>query len=331
MNAPDRHLTQKQRFEANKLREAPVPPGRAGDRRFRHDRSRRPRHGVPLGRQGQLRPARRAAQAARARADALRAWSRSISTRSIRAIRRTSCPITLSRWASTSASRSRTPIRSVKRLIPEGKTMCSLCSRLRRGVLYRVAGELGRDQDRAGPSSRRHPGDVFSQPVLRRQAEGHAAEAGIGRRQARGDPPARLREGKRPRAYAEVRAFPIIPCDLCGSQDNLQRKQVKQMLREWEKKFPGRVETIFNSLQNVVPVAPAGPRAVRFPGREPTGRADAGDGDKAFDEEELCAPPVEAQVISFEFADFAGLFSTRRRSCGPQDRAARFLLAAGSC
>ena len=128
----------------------------------------------------------------------------------------------------------------VKRVIPEGKTMCSLCSRLRRGVLYRVASELGATQDRARPSSRRHSGDVFSQPVFRRQAEGDAAEAGVRRRRARRDPAARLREGKGSRApMPRCAQFPIIPCDLCGSQPTLQRKQMKQMLRDWEKQYPG--------------------------------------------------------------------------------------------
>jgi tRNA 2-thiocytidine biosynthesis protein TtcA len=86
--------------------------------------------------------------------------------------------------------------------------------------------------------------------------------------------------------YAEVHAFPIIPCDLCGSQDNLQRKQVKAMLRQWEKEFPGRVETIFNSLQKVAPSHLLDRSLFDFADLTATGEARA-EGDKAFDPEEF--------------------------------------------
>jgi len=100
-------------------------------------------------------------------------------------------------------------------------------------------------------------------------------------------------------AYAAYRQFPIIPCDLCGSQETLQRKQVKQMLREWEKRYPGRIDNIFRSLQHLVPSHLMDRALFDFAGVKPTGIADAA-GDIAFDEEELCEPPAEAQVISFE-------------------------------
>jgi tRNA 2-thiocytidine biosynthesis protein TtcA len=108
-------------------------------------------------------------------------------------------------------------------------------------------------QDRPRPPPRRHPRDLLPEHVLRREDQGHAGQAGLGRRQAHGDPPAGLREGSGHRALCRSQRFPIIPCDLCGSQENLQRKQIKAMLRDWEKKHPGRVENIFSSLSTVVP------------------------------------------------------------------------------
>jgi tRNA 2-thiocytidine biosynthesis protein TtcA len=142
---------------------------------------------------------------------------------------------------------------TVKRVIPEGKTMCSLCSRLRRGVLYRVAGELGATKIALG----HHRDDVLETFFLNLFFGG----------QLKAMPPKlRSDDGKhvviRPlayveerdlEAYAELRRFPIIPCDLCGSQEQLQRKQVKAMLREWERRHPGRVDTIFNALARVTP------------------------------------------------------------------------------
>ena len=141
----------------------------------------------------------------------------------------------------------------VKRVIPEGKTMCSLCSRLRRGVLYRMAGELGATRIALG----HHRDDILETFFL------NLFYGGI----VKAMPP-RLTsdDGRhvviRPLAYckeedlaeyARIRQFPIIPCDLCGSQDNLKRREVKALLREWEKRHPGRIETVFNSMQNVVP------------------------------------------------------------------------------
>jgi tRNA 2-thiocytidine biosynthesis protein TtcA len=142
---------------------------------------------------------------------------------------------------------------TVKRVIPEGKTMCGLCSRLRRGVLYRVAGELGATKIALG----HHRDDILETFFLNLFHGG----------KLKAMPPKLLSDdGKhtviRPlayveeadlEAYAELRAFPIIPCDLCGSQDQLQRKQVKAMLHEWERRHPGRLATIFNSLANVAP------------------------------------------------------------------------------
>src|SRR3954468_20890308 len=141
----------------------------------------------------------------------------------------------------------------VKRVIPEGKTMCGLCSRLRRGVLYRVASELGANKIALG-----HHRDDILETFFLNLFHGGSLKA---------MPPKLVSDdGKhiviRPLAYveesdleafADLRAFPIIPCDLCGSQEQLQRKQVKAMLRDWEKKHPGRLDTMFGALTNVAP------------------------------------------------------------------------------
>jgi tRNA 2-thiocytidine biosynthesis protein TtcA len=141
----------------------------------------------------------------------------------------------------------------VKRVIPEGKTMCGLCSRLRRGVLYRVAGELGATRIALG-----HHRDDILETFFLNLFHGGTLKAM--------PPKLRSDDGKhvviRPlayveetdlEAYADLRRFPIIPCDLCGSQDQLQRKQVKAMLREWERRHPGRLESMFGALGNVAP------------------------------------------------------------------------------
>jgi tRNA 2-thiocytidine biosynthesis protein TtcA len=139
----------------------------------------------------------------------------------------------------------------VKRVIPEGKTMCSLCSRLRRGALYRVADELGATRIALG-----HHRDDIVETFFLNLFYGGTLKAM--------PPKLRSDDGKhvviRPLAYceekdlaeyAEVKQFPIIPCNLCGSQENLKRKEIKALLREWERRHPGRVETILTGIQNV--------------------------------------------------------------------------------
>jgi len=179
----------------------------------------------------------------------------------------------------------------VKKLIPEGKTTCSLCSRLRRGILYRVADELGCTKIALG----HHRDDILQTLLLNMFFGGKMKSM----------PPKLVSDdGKhvviRPLAYvaekdttrwAAHRNFPIIPCNLCGSQENLQRKQVGEMLREWEKRFPGRVENMFNALQNVVPSHLLDGSLYDFKNARATGIASE-DGDKAFDKEEFAAPPA---------------------------------------
>ena len=141
----------------------------------------------------------------------------------------------------------------VKRLIPEGKTTCSLCSRLRRGILYRVAGELGATRIALG----HHRDDIIETLFLNMFYGGRMKGMPPKLRSDDGAhvvirPMAYVRESDLAR-YAIERQFPIIPCDLCGSQETLKRREVKAMLRDWDKRFPGRVETLFTSLSKVTP------------------------------------------------------------------------------
>ncbi len=141
----------------------------------------------------------------------------------------------------------------VKEKIPEGKTTCSLCSRLRRGIIYKVAGELGANKIALG-----HHRDDMTETLFLNMFFGGKLKA----------MPPKLVTDKgdhvviRPLAYcvekdiaryARGMEFPIIPCNLCGSQENLQRQNIKQMLTEWERQYPGRSQTIFTAMQNVRP------------------------------------------------------------------------------
>ncbi len=179
----------------------------------------------------------------------------------------------------------------VKRVLAPGKTTCSLCSRLRRGILYRVASELGATKIALG----HHRDDILETLFLnmffggKLKAMPPKLVSDDGRHIVI-RPLAYCRE-KDLAAWAEHRQFPIIPCDLCGSQEQLQRKQVKLMLRDWEKRFPGRIETLFRSLQNVVPSHLADTRLYDFAGIEATGNPDP-EGDRAFDAEVFGSPAV---------------------------------------
>ena len=188
----------------------------------------------------------------------------------------------------------------VKKVVPEGKTLCSLCSRLRRGILYRVADELKITKIALG----HHRDDMLQTLFLNMFFGG----------KLKGMPPKLVSDDGghvviRPLAYvaekdiirwAEHRQFPIIPCNLCGSQENLQRKQVGNLLREWDKKFPGRLETMFTALQNVVPSHLMDHSKFDFKNVRATGVADE-DGDKAFDEEEFATAALPGlQVVTLE-------------------------------
>ena len=179
----------------------------------------------------------------------------------------------------------------VKRVIPEGKTTCGLCSRLRRGILYRVADELGATKIALG----HHRDDILETLMLNMFYAG----------KLKGMPPKlRSDDGKhiviRPLAYVPEKlleryaadmSFPIIPCDLCGSQPNLQRQVMKEMLREWEKKHPGRVENLFRSMHHIVPSHLMDGEAFDFKNleisTELSGIAARSSGDRAIDEADL--------------------------------------------
>ena len=181
----------------------------------------------------------------------------------------------------------------VKRLIPAGATMCSLCSRLRRGVLYRVAGELGATKIALG----HHRDDLLATFFLNLFFGGKMKTM----------PPKLVSDnGKhvviRPLAYvrerdlarfSEVMAFPLIPCTLCGSQENLQRRQVTLMLRDWERRFPGRVESIYNALGRVEATHLMDRRIHDFLAVRATGRPEP-DGDIGFDVDAVLERATEA-------------------------------------
>ncbi|MCK7594424.1 tRNA 2-thiocytidine(32) synthetase TtcA [Pseudomarimonas salicorniae] len=152
----------------------------------------------------------------------------------------------------------------VKRVVPEGKTMCSLCSRLRRGALYAHAAEQGYTKIALG----HHRDDLVATFFL--NLFFHAKLAGMPPKLLSDDgrhvvirPLAYVREDDISR-YAEARGFPIIPCTLCGSQENLQRKQVKRMLDAWERESPGRIETLARAMGDVRPSQLADPRLFDF-------------------------------------------------------------------
>lgn len=182
----------------------------------------------------------------------------------------------------------------VKDKIPEGKTTCSLCSRLRRGILYRTAKEMGATKIALG----HHRDDMIETMFLNMFYDG----------KLKGMPAKLLSDDGqhmviRPLAYckekdivkyAEAREFPIIPCNLCGSQENLQRKHIKAMLNEWDKTHPGRVETIFTSMQNVVPSHLADPSIFNFAELNKDSQID--EGDIALDKPDVPAVPVGLEI-----------------------------------
>jgi len=183
----------------------------------------------------------------------------------------------------------------VTRHIEPGKTMCSLCSRLRRGILYRVAGELGCTKIALG----HHRDDIvvtmFMNMFFGSRMKGMPAKlVSDDGRNVVIRPLAYVDETDLVR-WAEHRQFPIIPCTLCGSQDNLQRVQVKAMIREWEKQHPGRIENVFTAMANITPSHMMDRRLHPFTTLKASGQPEP-DGDIAFDEDETCATP-KANVI----------------------------------
>lgn len=185
----------------------------------------------------------------------------------------------------------------VKRVIPEGKTTCGLCSRLRRGTLYGFADEIGATKIALG----HHRDDIIETLFLNLFYGG----------KLKAMPPKLLADDKRnivirPLSYcaesdienfARLKAFPIIPCNLCGSQENLQRQAIKDMLQQWEKQFPGRTETIFSAVQNVAPSQLADMKLFDFVNL-------ALDRNNSDDDEDNCALPLTTpKNIGVQFVD----------------------------
>lgn len=180
----------------------------------------------------------------------------------------------------------------VKDKIPEGKTTCSLCSRLRRGIIYRTAKEIGATRIALG----HHRDDILETLFLNMFFGG----------KIKAMPPKLVSDDGnhvviRPLAYcteadiarfARAMDFPIIPCNLCGSQENAQRKQIKAMLQSWSREFPGRIESLATSLKNVVPSHLADARLFDFVGL--TQQTQVEEGDTAFDPVELPKPATQA-------------------------------------
>ena len=185
----------------------------------------------------------------------------------------------------------------VKRLVPEGQTMCSLCSRLRRGILYRVASELGATKIALG----HHRDDMVVTLLMNMFFGGRL----------KGMPPKLVSDDGRhvvirPLAYvaetdlerwAVQREYPIIPCTLCGNQEGLQRAETKALIRDWERKFPGRIDNLFNAMGRVTPSHLMDRNLYPFAGLQATGVADP-QGDKAFDEEaaDACGSPAVVKL-----------------------------------
>ncbi|MEE6031154.1 tRNA 2-thiocytidine(32) synthetase TtcA [Avibacterium paragallinarum] len=180
----------------------------------------------------------------------------------------------------------------VKEKIPEGKTTCSLCSRLRRGILYRTATELGATKIALG----HHRDDMLETLFLNMFYGGKLKSM----------PPKLISDdGKqiviRPLAYCKekdiekyaiAKQFPIIPCNLCGSQPNLQRQVVKEMLQKWDRQYPGRIETMFSAMQNIVPSHLCDKNLFNFKDLQRGQTLEGIEGDIAFDKQELPTAPL---------------------------------------
>lgn len=187
----------------------------------------------------------------------------------------------------------------VKEKIPEGKTTCSLCSRLRRGILYRTASEIGATKIALG----HHRDDILETLFLNMFYGGKMKAMPPKLMNDTGEhivirPLAYCKE-KDIAKYAELKNFPIIPCNLCGAQPNLQRKVIKDMLTQWDKKFPGRIETMFRATQNITLSHLCDTKVFDFKEIKKGDKIIDG-GDIAFDEETLPINSFDASEISSE-------------------------------
>ena len=185
----------------------------------------------------------------------------------------------------------------VKRVVPEGKTMCGLCSRLRRGALYRFARENGFTKIALG----HHRDDIIETLFLNMFNGGRLAAMPPKLRSTDGEAvvirPLAYCSERDIRKYAAARGFPIIPCRLCGSQENSQRRAIKAMLTQWEREAPGRVDSIFKSLRTVVPSHLADTRLFDFADLRVSGASDTvWEADEAIDLEEASGERIRADA-----------------------------------
>ena len=191
----------------------------------------------------------------------------------------------------------------VKEKIPEGKTTCSLCSRLRRGIFISYCHRTWCNQNRFRAPPRRHVSDTIFKYVLWRQNEINATKLISD-------------DGKqiviRPLAYCKEKTlknmlsrkeFPIIPCNLCGSQPNLQRQVVKEMLNTWDRQYPGRLETMFSAMQNITLSHMCDPKLFDFKGIKHGQMINGIEGDTAFDEEQITPMQFEGRKIKTDFSN----------------------------
>jgi tRNA 2-thiocytidine biosynthesis protein TtcA len=186
-------------------------------------------------------------------------------------------------------------------IIPEGKTTCSLCSRLRRGILYRTAKELGATKIALG----HHRDDMIETLFLNMFYGGKLKSMPAKLMSDNGEhmvirPLAYCKEADISQ-YAFSQGYPIIPCNLCGSQENLQRKHTKNMLAQWNKEHPGRIESIFTAMQNVVPSHLADNQLFDFANLQ-TGDVIDG-GDIALDKPDIPKAPVNPEQDETNQAD----------------------------
>jgi len=188
----------------------------------------------------------------------------------------------------------------VKEKLEPGKTTCSLCSRLRRGILYKTAKELGATKIALG----HHRDDMLATMMLNLFFAGKMKSMPAKLVSDNGEhvvirPLAYCKE-KDIEAFAKLQQFPIIPCNLCGSQPNLQRQLTKDMLNEWDVKYPGRLETMFTAIQNVVPSHLADTSLYDFKSiTKDSGIIDGGD--IAFDKESFAQPAIIDEDLNNDF------------------------------
>lgn len=164
----------------------------------------------------------------------------------------------------------------VKEKVPEGKTTCSLCSRLRRGIIYRTAKELGCNKIALGHHRDDMVETLFLNMFFGAKLKGMPPKLATDRGEFVVIRPLAYCAEKDIATFARAMQYPIIPCNLCGSQENLQRQNIKNMLHAWEKEFPGRTEKIFRAMTNVAPSHLADPELFDFKGlsTDPSGEED---------------------------------------------------------